>query len=278
MTRDRIELKDPDQLRTMRRAGLVVGRTLTMLRDAARPGVSTGDLDLMARDALAAAGASSSFLNYGAQYGTPFPAVTCISVNDEIVHGIPGDRVLVEGDLVSIDFGAIIDGWHGDAAMSVLVGEVTPTVATLSEVTRDAMWHGIAAARIGGRLGDISAAIEGHIRRQPRRYGIIREFTGHGIGSQMHMLPDVPNYGRRGHGPLLRKGMCLAIEPMVTLGGESTATLDDEWTVVTADGSWASHWENTIALTGRGLWVLTAEDGGEEMLGQLGAPFAPLAD
>ncbi len=273
-----IELKRPDQLLIMRRAGLVVARTLALLREAARPGITTAHLDELARDSLAQAGAASSFLGYGPGYLPPYPAVTCISTNDEIVHGIPGERVLSSGDLVSIDFGAIVDGWHGDAAVSVLVGEPTAEVATLSRVTRDALWAGIAAARIGGRLSDISHAIEQHALAQPRRYGIIREFTGHGIGSAMHMVPDVPNYGRAGRGPLLVKGMCLAIEPMLTLGGEVTTTLDDEWTVVTKDRSIASHWEHTIALTGQGVWVLTAEDGGEEMLNSLGVPFAPLAD
>lgn len=273
-----IELKTPDQILVMRRAGLVVARTLAALRDAAQVGSSTGELDQLAREELARAGATSSFLHYGAGWGIPaFPAVTCISVNDEIVHGIPGERVLADGDLVSVDFGAIVDGWHGDSALSFIVGEPRPADVELSETTRQSMWRGIAAARLGGRVGDISAAIEGFVKSRPRRYGIVREFTGHGIGSAMHQDPDVPNHGRRGRGPLIVPGLCLAIEPMLTLGGEATATLDDDWTVVTKDRSRACHWEHTMTVTGKGLWVLTAEDGGEAELARLGAPFGPLA-
>ena len=274
-----IEVKTPEQILVMRRAGLVVARTLAALRDAARVGLTTGDLDQLARNLLAEQGATSSFLNYGAGWGIPaFPAVTCISVNDEIVHGIPGERVLVDGDLVSVDFGAIVDGWHGDSALSFVVGEPRPEDVLLSEATRQSMWRGIAAARIGGRVGDISASIEGFIKSRQRRYGIVREFTGHGIGSAMHQAPDVPNHGRRGRGPLLVQGMCLAIEPMLTLGGETTATLEDGWTVVTRDHSRACHWEHTMTITKHGLWALTAEDGGEAELTALGATFGPLAD
>ncbi len=275
-----IEIKTPEQVRVMRCAGLVVGRTLAALRDAATAGVTTGELDALARDELARAGATSSFLHYGGGWGVPpFPAVTCISVNDEIVHGIPGERVLADGDLVSVDFGAIVDGWHGDSAISFSIGEARPEDQRLSDVTRESMWRGIAAARLGGRVGDISAAVEGYVRsRRPERYGIIREFTGHGIGSDMHQAPDVPNHGRRGRGPLLSQGICLAVEPMLTLGGEGTATLDDGWTIVARDGSRACHWEHTMTITKHGLWVLTAEDGGEAELTALGATFGPLAD
>ena len=274
-----IEVKDTDQIRLMRRAGLVVGRTLEALRDAAAAGVSTGQLDELARERLAAAGAASSFLGYDGGWGVPpFPAVTCISVNDEIVHGIPSERVLADGDLVSVDFGAIVDGWHGDAALSFSVGTPRAADERLSEVTRESMWRGIAAIRQGGRVGDISAAVQGYVTSRRERYGIVREFTGHGIGSAMHQAPDVPNHGRRGRGPLLVRGMCLAVEPMLTLGGERTAVRDDGWTVVSADRSRACHWEHTVALTPKGLWVLTAEDGGEAELTRLGATFAPLAD
>ncbi len=274
-----IELKTNDQILVMRRAGLVVARTLAAVRDAAQVGSSTGELDRLARDMLAAAGATSSFLNYGTGWGIPpFPAVTCISVNDEIVHGIPGERLLADGDLVSVDFGAIVDGWHGDSALSFIVGEPRPDDVELSEATRESMWRGIAAARLGGRVGDISAAIEGFVKSRQRRYGIIREFTGHGIGSAMHQAPDVPNHGKRGRGPLIVPGLCLAIEPMLTLGGERTAIMDDGWTVVTKDRSRASHWEHSITVTERGLWVLTAEDGGEADLAAVGATFGPLAD
>ena len=233
----------------------------------------------MARVEIAAAGAVSSFLGYDAGYGLPpFPAVTCISVNDEIVHGIPGNRVLAEGDLVSVDFGVSLAGWHGDAAVTFGVGACSPERLRLSEVTHDALWTGIAAVRAGGRVGDVGHAVATRIRREPRRYGIVEEFTGHGIGSAMHMAPDVPNLGRPRRGVPLLAGMAIAIEPMVTLGSPTTATLDDEWTVVTRDGSVAAHWEHTVAITERGLWVLTAADGGEAELAARGAPFGPLGD
>lgn len=270
-----IEIKSADQLLAMRRAGLVVATTLSALGEHVAPGVTTGELDALARDMLARAGATSSFLGYGAAWGPPFPAVTCISVNDEIVHGIPGERVLADGDLVSVDFGAILDGWHGDAARTFAVGSVSEEHAQLSRTAEEAMWAGIGAARLGGRIGDISSAIEASITAAGD-YGIIREYTGHGIGTEMHMSPDVPNWGRRGRGPKVVEGMALAIEPMATLGTEDTVERDDEWTVVTADGSWASHWENTITVTRTGIWVLTAEDGGEEELTRRGLPYGPL--
>lgn len=279
MSRAGIEVKKPDQIIAMRAAGLVVARTLAAVREVAAPGVTTAELDQVARESLARAGATSSFLGYGAGFGLPpFPAVTCISVNSEIVHGIPGERTLADGDLVSVDFGAELHGWHGDSAITIEIGTVSPAAHRLSEVTREAMWQGIATARVGRRIGDLGHAIEQHVLAQPQRYGIVREYTGHGIGTAMHQPPDVPNYGRRGRGPLLVNGMCLAIEPMLTLGGEGTATLADEWTVVTRDSSLASHWEHTIAVTRHGVWVLTAEDGGEELLTSLGARFGPLAD
>ncbi|MGC3993891.1 MAG: type I methionyl aminopeptidase [Propionicimonas sp.] len=277
--RSSIEVKSPEQILKMRAAGLVVGRTLQTVKEAARPGITTADLDAVARECIARAGAVSSFLGYGGGFGLPpFPAVTCISVNSAVVHGIPGDHVLADGDLVSVDFGVSLAGWHGDSAITFAVGTPSPEAEALSEVTRQAMWDGVAAARIGGRIGDISHAVESSVRSHGRRYGIVSEYTGHGIGTAMHQDPDVPNIGRRGRGELLTKGVCLAIEPMVTAGSAATATLDDEWTVVTRDGSLASHWEHTVALTGTGLWVLTAEDGGEAELTARGARFGPLGD
>ncbi|MDA8439765.1 MAG: type I methionyl aminopeptidase [Propionibacterium sp.] len=275
---ERIELKRPDQISVMRRAGLVVAEALLAMRDAVSPGATTSDLDEIARRVLIAHGATSSFLNYGVDWGfTPYPAVTCVSVNDEIVHGIPGSRELLQGDVVSVDFGAIVDGWHGDAARTFVVGEPSGADAALIETTRRAMWDGIAAAHGGKRVGDVSAAIERSIvtrgQAEGRSYGIVRDFTGHGIGTSMHMAPDVPNYGRSGRGPRLSRGMCLAIEPMLTLGTEQTVTLDDDWTVVTADAARAAHWENTIAITDRGIWVLTEPDGGRAELEALGVPF-----
>ena len=274
-----IEAKSAEQILKMRAAGLVVGRTLQAVREAAHPGVTTAELDQLAREHIAAAGAVSSFLGYGAGFGLPpFPAVTCTSVNDEIVHGIPGDRVLADGDLVSVDFGVSLDGWHGDSAITIVVGAGPAEVEALSEATRQALWAGIAAARVGGHVGDIGHAVETSIRSHPQRYGIVAEYTGHGIGTEMHQAPDVPNLGRRGRGELLVKGTCIAVEPMVTLGSAANATLDDEWTVVTRDGSPAAHWEHTIALTGTGVWVLTAEDGGEAELAARGVKFGPLGD
>lgn len=274
-----IELKTPDQLRTMRRAGLVVAEVHAAVREAAAPGVTTGDLDQVARDILARHGAGSSFLNYGAAWGyPPYPGVTCISVNEEVVHGIPGPRALEEGDLVSVDFGAIVDGFHGDAAITFGVGSLTADDQRLSDVTLESLWAGIGAARLGGRVTDISHAIEKSIRSRPQRYGILKDFTGHGIGSTMHQAPDVPNVGRPGRGPRLVEGLVLAVEPMVTLGSAIGVTLDDEWTVVTKDSSRACHWEHTITVTQHGLWVLTAPDGGEAELTARGLPFGPLAD
>ena len=274
-----VELKNREQLRLMRQAGLVVAETHAAVLAAAAPGVTTGELDEVARDVLARRGAGSSFLNYGAEWGqTPYPGVTCISVNEEIVHGLPGSRRLQAGDLVSVDFGAYVQGWHGDAAITFGVGELSDEDALLSEATREALWAGIAAARLNGRLGDISHAIETSVRTRPRRYGILADYTGHGIGSAMHQPPDVPNTGRAGRGPRLVEGLVLAVEPMVTLGSSVGVTLDDDWTVVTSDGSRAAHWEHTITVTRNGLWVLTAADGGQAELTARGLPFGPLAD
>jgi methionyl aminopeptidase len=274
-----IEIKSSEQVRAMRAAGLVVARILEALRAASRPGVTTAELDDLARQMIAEAGAVSSFLDYVPYPGMPpFPAVTCISVNDEIVHGIPGPRELVSGDLVSIDFGVSLDGWHGDSAITFGVGDLSAERADLCEVTRTAMWDGVAAARVGKRIGDISHAVESSVRRRPGRYGIIAEYTGHGIGTAMHQDPDVPNVGRPGRGELLVKGMCVAIEPMVTLGSAATVVLDDDWTVVTRDGSAAAHWEHTVAILPEGLWVLTALDGGAAELAARGARFAPLGE
>jgi methionyl aminopeptidase len=251
----------------MRKAGLVVGRTLEVLRAAVRPGVTTAELDAIAEDTIRTAGAVPSFLGYQG-----FPASICASVNDEVVHGIPGDRELREGDLVSLDCGAIVDGWHGDAAITVPVGAVRAELHALVADTEAAMWAGIAAARAGGRVGDISEAVESRLR-QEGRYGIVEDYTGHGIGTAMHQPPDVPNVGSRGRGARLVPGIALAVEPMVTLGSDETEVLADDWTVVTADGSWAAHAEHTFALTDRGAWVLTALDGGEQALTDLGAAF-----
>lgn len=257
----------------MRKAGLVVASALQSTAAAATPGTTTGRLDAVAAEVIRTSGATPSFLGYQG-----YPAVTCISVNSEIVHGIPGSRVLEVGDSVSIDCGAIVDGWHGDSAVTVQVGEGSADARALSEATRMAMWHGIGAARLGGTVGDVSAAIEAYVRSLPTAYGIVEEYTGHGIGSAMHQPPDVPNLGRAGKGPKIVPGLALAIEPMLTAGDPRNSVLDDDWTVVTDDGSLACHWEHTMTVTDRGIWVLTSPDGGEAMLAELGVPFGPLAD
>lgn len=262
-----IEIKTPEQIDGMRKAGLVVGRTLELMRSSVRAGITTGELDAIAEDNIRSSGATPSFKGY---HG--FPGSICVSVNDEVVHGIPGDRVLVEGDVVSVDCGAIVDGWHGDAAITVPVGTVAADVTDLMRVTEEAMWRGIAAARLGGRVTDISHAVESHVRGSGP-YGVLEDYVGHGIGSQMHQPPNVPNFGRAGRGPKLVRGLALAVEPMITLGGKETVTLEDDWTVVTADGSWSAHSEHTFTLTPDGAWVLTALDGGEQALTELGVPF-----
>jgi methionyl aminopeptidase len=257
-----IEIKTAEQFASMREAGLVVAHTLAAVAAAVRPGVTTAELDALAEREIRAAGATPSFLGY---HG--YPASICTSVNDEIVHGIPSPaRRLAEGDIISVDCGAIVAGWHGDAAVTVGVGSISAEHAALLTVCETALWQGLAQARDGGRLGDISHAVETSIRRAGR-YGVVEEYTGHGIGTAMHMDPPVPNYGRPGRGLRLRAGMALAVEPMVMLGPPETVLLDDGWTVVTADGSWAAHFEHTVAITADGPWVLTAEDGGAGRLG-----------
>jgi methionyl aminopeptidase len=250
-----IQIKSPEQVECMYAAGQVVAHTLTVLKEAVRPGISTADLDAIAEREIRAAGAVPSFLGY---FG--FPASICTSVNEQVVHGIPSkDQVLNVGDVISIDCGAVLDGWHGDSALSVGVGEIDPADRVLLEACEDSMWAGIAEAVAGQRLGDISHAVEQSVCGAGN-YGLIREYTGHGIGSEMHMDPVVRNYGPPGQGPRLRAGMALAIEPMITRGGRQVTELDDGWTVITSDGSRAAHFEHTVAITAAGPWVLTARD------------------
>jgi methionyl aminopeptidase len=267
-----IEIKTREQIVAMRAAGLVVGRTLELLRSEVKVGITTGELDAIAEDSIRSAGAVPSFKGY---HG--FTGSICASVNEEIVHGIPGDRVLADGDLISIDCGAIVNGWHGDAAITVGVGEVDPELLELARICEESMWRGFAAARLGGRLTDISAAVEQHVRANSS-YGIVEDFVGHGIGSAMHQPPNVPNYGKGGRGPKLVEGLALAVEPMLTLGQQENHTLEDDWTVVTDDGTAAAHTEHTFTLTPQGPWVLTALDGGEAKLKELGVTFGPLTD
>jgi methionyl aminopeptidase len=270
MFRERgVEIKTPEQIGRMRAAGLVVAETLQLLRRTAKAGMTTAELDGLAADHMRSAGAVPSFLGYG---HPPFPAVICASVNDEVVHGIPGERMLCDGDVLSVDCGAVVDGWHGDAATTIAIGDVPAEVTELMRVTEEALWRGIAAARLGGRVTDISHAIEQYVRGQGD-YGILEEYVGHGIGSAMHQPPNVPNHGRPGRGPRLVRGLALAVEPMVVLGDPATTVLDDDWTVATADGSAAAHFEHTFTLTAGGAWVLTALDGGRAKLGELGVPY-----
>ena len=278
-----VELKTPDQLRLMRRAGLVVAAALAATVAEVRPGIRTRDLDAVAAEVIRSAGAEPSFLGYGAEDGVGgFTGVVCLSVNEQVVHGVPGDRTLVEGDLLSIDCGAIVEGWHGDSAVTVTVGEAAAELTALSEITRSALWHGIAAARLGGHIADISTAVDTFVRSAEQPYGIVEEYVGHGIGSAMHQPPDVPNVLPRGvfagRGTKIVEGLALAVEPMLTLGSPDNHVLDDDWTVVTDDGRPAAHWEHTMTVTRHGLWVLTAEDGGEAMLSAHGVPYGPLAD
>ena len=256
--KEKFEIKTFEQFLKMRKAGLVVADTLARIEKEAGPGITTSDLDQIAREELKRFGATPSFLGY---HG--YPAVICSSVNDEVVHAIPNERALKDGDILSVDFGAIVDGWHGDSAITIEIGSKIPEQSKLSAVTRESMWAGLAKAVAGNHLTDISHAVEKTIRAAGN-YGILAEYTGHGIGTKMHMEPSVPNFGRPGFGPELQVGMALAIEPMVTLGSRHVHTLSDNWTVVTDDGSRASHWEHTVAITEYGPWVLTAHDGGAE--------------
>ncbi|MFI6260898.1 type I methionyl aminopeptidase [Micromonospora sp. NPDC051006] len=264
-----IQLKTPDQIEKMRAAGLVVADALRRMREAVAPGVSTADLDAIAESTIREAGAVPSFKGY---HG--YPASICSSVNEQVVHAIPAaEQVLRDGDMISIDCGAVLDGWHGDAAITVAVGEVDPGLLKMAAVAEDAMWAGIAAAARGaasgrGRLTDISHAVEDAVRRGGR-YGIVDGYGGHGIGTEMHQDPHVLNHGRPGKGPRLVPGLALAIEPMITMGSPRTVELSDGWTVVTRDGSMAVHVEHTMALLPDGVWVLTAADGGRARLGDL---------
>lgn len=276
--RKTIDVKTPDQIRKMRVAGTVVGETLELISGQVSPGMSTADLDKAAEEYIRSKGATPSFLGY---HG--FTGSLCVSVNDEVVHGIPGSRTLQAGDLVSVDCGAIVDGWHGDAAISLIVGgrgAGSQADVALMDATEASLWAGIAALAVGSPLYDVGAAVEDSITDAASRhgvtYGIVEDYVGHGIGTEMHQDPQVPNYRVRDRGPILRSGVTVAIEPMITLGSAETDVLDDGWTVVTQDGVRAAHWEHSVAVTDDGIWVLTALDGGRERLGALGASYAPL--
>ena len=249
-----IIIKSEREIAAMRQAGRIVGTVLGILSSQVRPGMRTKELDVIAAREIERLGGKPSFKGYQG-----FPANLCVSVNDEIVHGIPGERVLGEGDVVSLDLGAIFMDFQGDAAVTVGVGEITPQARRLMETTEGALRAGIAVAHPGARLGDISAAIQNYT--ESRGYSIVREYTGHGIGREMHEEPQIPNFGLPGTGPMLKKGMALALEPMVNVGDWRTRVGDNHWTVLTADGSLSAHFEHTIAITDGEAEVLTTRGG-----------------
>lgn len=271
-----LELKTTPQLQTMRRAGVVLSEALDATLAAAAPGVSTAELDAVFAAVLAEHGATSNFLGY-----YDFPATICTSVNEEVVHGIPGERVLRAGDVLKVDGGAIVDGWHADSARTLVLGSSEDGTADagderLSDITREALWVGIAAFATAKHVGEIGDAIDDFVSARPGEpLGILEEYVGHGIGSAMHMPPDVFNY-RTGHrGPAVRPGLALAIEPMLVRGGIDTRVLADDWTVVTQDGGRASQWEHSVCRHAGGLWVLTAPDGGASELERFGVVPVP---
>jgi methionyl aminopeptidase len=248
-----IPRRGSDELVQMRAAGRVVAEMHACIRDAVRPGLTTGDLDRIGREVLDRRGARSNFLGY---HG--YPAVICASINSVVVHGIPGDgpaETLAEGDIVSIDCGAIVNGWHGDAAFTVGVGTISPEAARLIEVAEDALAAAVSMMRPGNRVGDVGAAVEGVVNASG--FDFIRDYCGHGIGRAMHEWPDVPNFGRPGRGPKLAPGVVLAVEPMVVAGLADVYTADDGWSVITENGAWAAHTEHTVAVTDNGPEILT---------------------
>lgn len=243
-------IKSPHEVAIMRQAGKIVATALQRLREEIKPGIKTSHLDSVAANELQKYGAKGSFKGYRG-----FPAYLCVSVNDEIVHGIPGERRLNEGDIVSLDFGAIVDGFHGDGAITVGVGNISTKAQELLAVTEAALMVGIGTARNGAHLGDVSAAIQNYV--ETRGFAVVREYSGHGVGRDLHEDPLVPNFGSTGEGPILRKGMTLAVEPMVTVGNWRTRLAKNRWTVLTADGSLAAHFEHTIAISEDEAEILT---------------------
>lgn len=272
LRREKVELKNADQIAAMRRSGMLLCRVHDLLEERIRPGITTAQLDQMAAEMIAEAGATSNFLGY---HG--YPATLCISVNDVIVHGIPDDRVLQEGDVVAIDGGCVVDGWHSDAARTHIVGAPrSQEDVELVEVTEGALWTGIAALATAKRVGEIGAAIEDYVEeRAGDALQPLEDFGGHGIGTSMHQPPDVMNFRTRSRGPEVRTGMCLAIEPMLIQGSGEYRIEEDEWTVRAVHGGRSAHCEHSVAVTEQGLLVLTAADGGTARLAELGITAAP---
>lgn len=248
-----IVLKSAAEIAAMRKAGRIVAECHARLREWVVPGVTTEELDAKVEALIASRGGIPSFKGYRG-----YPASTCISVNEEVVHGIPGPRRLQEGDIVGIDIGVFLDGFHGDAAYTYAVGEIDAQAQRLLQVTEEALYKGIGAVRVGGRLSDVSHAIQSHV--EAAGFSVVRQFVGHGIGRQMHEDPQVPNFGPPGRGIRMRPGLTLAIEPMVNAGGYEVKVLEDGWTVVTVDGKPSAHFEHTVALTEDGVEILTTLD------------------
>lgn len=262
-----IYLKTEDEIELMRKANLLVSATLTEIAKAIKPGVTTAALDKLADEFIRDHGAIPTFLGFPNPYGGPYPASICTSVNEQVVHGIPNDVELKDGDVVSVDCGALLDGFNGDSCYTFCVGEVAPEVRQLLKVTKESLYKGIEAALPGHRLGDIGYAVQSHC--EAHGYGVVREFVGHGIGKEMHEEPAVPNFGRRGNGTQLKNGMCIAIEPMITMGSPQIWLMPDKWTVVTRDKQPAAHFEHTIALHQGKVDILSSFEEIESVEGKL---------
>ena len=248
-----ISVKNSEQIKLMKEAGRITGEALLIAGEAVKPGVTTKQLDTIIRRHIESCGAKPSFLGYAG-----FPGSACISINDQVIHGIPGSRVIEEGDIVKIDVGANFKGFHGDSANTFPVGHVSDEASRLIEVTKESFWRGIAEAKPGNRIGDIGFAVQSYV--ESFGFSVVRRYVGHGVGEELHEAPDVPNFGTRGRGVRLCAGMTIAVEPMVNIGGPDVNELKDKWTVVTADGSLSAHYEHTIAITDNGVIVLTKVD------------------
>ncbi|MCH2304256.1 MAG: type I methionyl aminopeptidase [SAR202 cluster bacterium] len=250
-----ITIKSPREMDLMRQAGQIVAKTKLVVKDAIEPGINTKELDVIAEKEIRKLGATPSFKGYKAGGNIPFPSTICVSINDEIVHGIPSNRVINDGDIISVDVGAIVEGYHGDSAFTIGVGSISNDSQLLINSTEKALEKGILEVKSGVRVGDISCAIQDY--SEGLGYSVVKQYVGHGIGRELHEEPQIPNYGKKGLGPILSSGMVIAIEPMLTIGKSDTMLLDDGWTVATADGSLSAHFEETVAITSSGSEILT---------------------